>query len=82
MAMSLTKEQFKRLQKLQDKPATFNFFGAISRPKSIYIVQMDQDFGLSTEIGTFTGKRGDYIFKDAAGGKMIVHEEVFQKIAR
>jgi hypothetical protein len=82
MANSLTKKQFERLKDLQSEPATFNFHGAISKPKSVYIVQMDQDFELSTEIGTFTGKKGDYLFKDAAEGKMIVDEELFQKISR
>jgi hypothetical protein len=76
----LTKAQFRQLQDVQKEPATFNFYGAISRPKSITVVQMTEDFKLTTEIGTFDGKKGDYLFKDAAGGKMIVHEEVFQKI--
>jgi hypothetical protein len=82
MANSLTKKQFESLRDLQQEPATFNFYGATAKPKSIYMVQMDEDFSLSTEIGTFTGKKGDYLFKDAAGGKMIVHEEMFQKISR
>jgi len=80
MANSLTKSQFKKLRDLQEVPATFNFFAAVSDPESIDIVQFDQDFEVSTGIGTFTGMRGDYLFRDAAGGKMIVKEKLFKKI--
>lgn len=51
---------------------SLNLHAAVSAPKSIRFRQFDHDFG--------DGVKGDYMFMDAGGGKMILPYVMFKHL--
>ena len=75
-----TKAQIKGLEEHLPYHATLNLYSGHDKPKYIKYKQMDSDFQIDTEIGSFKGKKGDYLFTDMSGGKSILPYKLFQKI--
>lgn len=55
-----------------ERRPNFNITAAVTSPKSIKFRQRDNDFE--------GGKRGDYLFMDKSGGKMILPYKIFKRL--
>lgn len=76
-----TKKQIDKLKAyFEDRPTVLNLYAGQDKPKYIRYLQMNADFEITTKLGTFQGKKGDYLFTDPSDGKAIVPYKIFQKI--
>ena len=70
--------KFASLRQRNNKPGSFNYYAAESTPKSVRYRQLSDNGPMSTTAGDSTYERGDYLFIDASGGKVVVPFKLFQ----